>query len=243
MEKNIIKNVLENYPDLLNSDSFNDAHLGGCNVKGDPGTECPKMWKYICQKYNINSVIDIGCGFGFHLKYFKDFLNLEITGIEGSEKVQRLSFFPEKITAHDYTKGESPLKGEFDLCWSIEFVEHVNHEYRRNFLNDFSKCKYIIMTHGQPGQGGHNHVNCQDVNYWINELKNYNIHLNQEETSKIRDLAMEDYNDFRDWQKLNPENRRVRGVACQYNSEITYLEPLVAKNGLFFQNKNFKIEQ
>lgn len=236
---NITENATKKYPDNVNIVTFVDGHLGGCNTKGDPGTECPKMWKYICDKYNIKSVLDVGCGFGFHLKYFKDFLNLKISGIEGSQKVQQLSFFPEDIIAHDYTKGECPLKEEFDLCWSVEFVEHVNHEYRHNFLTNFSKCKYIIMTHGLPNQPGYNHVNCQDSNYWINEFKNYNIHLDEEETLNIRNLAMQDYNDFRIWQKLNPKDRPVRGVSCQYSSEVTHLDPHVAKNGLFFKNKKF----
>jgi len=238
MNIDIQKEASQNYPTCLNDVSFNDGHLGGCNVKGDPGTECPKMWKYICEKYNIKSVLDVGCGFGFHLKYFKDFLNLNIFGIEGSEKVQQISFYPDKIAAHDYTKGPYFLEEKFDLCWSVEFVEHVNHEYIQNFLINFSKCKYLIMTHGLPGQSGHNHVNCQDSDYWINQLVNYGFHLNLEETDNIRKLAMEDYNDFRAWQKLDFNNRPIRGVACQYNYDVTYLEPHVALHGLFFENKN-----
>jgi SAM-dependent methyltransferase len=235
---NIRENAVNTHPECVDIVTFVDGHLGGCNTTGDPGTECPKMWKYVRDKYNIKSVLDVGCGFGFHLKYFKDFLNLKIFGIEGSEKVQKLSFFPESIAAHDYTKGPYFLEEEFDLCWSIEFVEHVNHEYRQNFLSNFAKCKYLIMTHGLPGQSGYNHVNCQDHDYWINELKNYGLYLNEEETNNIRKLAMEDYIDFREWQKLDPNARPIRGVASAHSPDVTYLDPHVAHQGLFFQNKN-----
>lgn len=72
--------------------TFGDNHVGGCNIYGDPATEHPKMWKYLADTLEIKSVIDVGCGFGFHLKYFKEILGLDVLGIEGSSKVVDICF-------------------------------------------------------------------------------------------------------------------------------------------------------
>jgi hypothetical protein len=29
------------------------------------------------------------------------------------------------------------------------------------------KCKYVLMCHAVPGQGGHHHVNERETDYWI----------------------------------------------------------------------------
>jgi len=235
---NLQNKALENNPECVDNVTFKDGHLGGCNLLGDPGTECPKMWRYIVNKYYIKSVLDIGCGFGFHLKYFKDFLNLKIKGVEGSEKVQKLSFYPDDIIAHDYSLGSLKLNENFDLCWSVEFVEHVNAEYRHFFFENFAQCKYLLITHAVPGQGGYHHVNEQTDEYWINELSSYNFVYNPAETKYLRDLALEDFNDFRAWQNEDPLTRSIRGVSCNTNSQIGHLIPHVAEAGLFFINKN-----
>ena len=232
---------IEIYPQNLNYQTFKDDHLGGCNVFGDPGTECPKLWKYVVDKYNIKSVLDVGCGFGFHLKYFKDFLNLKVKGIEGSAKVQKLSFFPDEIVAHDYTTGKLILDETYDFCWSVEFVEHVEGQFAENFISNFKNCKYLIITHATPGQGGHHHVNEQSEEYWVNLLEKHGLIFDKEETDKIKELALEDINDFRIWYKTPKETRQKRGVACEYfpsESNPDELHPHVVHNGLFFKNKN-----
>jgi SAM-dependent methyltransferase len=232
---NTIRESIKKYKheSLLFDQSFNDGHLGGCNVDGDPGTECPKMWKYIVDKYNIKSVLDIGCGFGYHLKYFKDFLGLEVQGVEGSKIARDVSFFPEKILAHDYTTGPSDLTGSFDLCWSVEFVEHVDELGVHNFMKDFDKSKCVIMTHALPGQSGHNHVNCQPFTYWKQIFSEYGFIFDEDETNKIRKIAMEDFNDFRNWQSQTGE-REYRGPAAVANKNVGFLVPHVAENALFF---------
>ena len=59
------------YPDNLHGESFNDGDLGGCNVFGDPATHYPIMWKHLVKKFDIKTVIDIGCGFGYTVDFFK----------------------------------------------------------------------------------------------------------------------------------------------------------------------------
>jgi SAM-dependent methyltransferase len=235
----IKEKALENFKDNVYDQSFNDGDLGGCNVDGDPGSECPMMWKYVVDKYDIKSVLDVGCGFGYHLKYFKDFLNLKVMGIEGSQKVASISLLPNDIKCHDYTTGELLIDSfNFDLCWSVEFVEHVDASYIDNFLCTFTSCKYLIMTHATAGQGGHHHVNEQGSDYWKKELARYNLEYDETETQNIRDLAMKDFNNFREWQSIPKDIRPKRGIASEVNCDVGYLIPHVAEHAMFFKNKN-----
>jgi hypothetical protein len=235
----IKKRVLEKYPNLLFGESFNDDHLGGCNVHGDPGSECPKMWKYLIDKYKIKSVLDIGCGFGFHLKYFKDVLNLEINGIEGSSKVVNLSFFPNEIIPHDYSNGQSPFSKNVDFVWSVEFVEHVGSSFVNNFMKDMAMGKYVLITHAIPGQAGHHHVNCQNLDYWTSIFNEYGFEYDPEETKNIRNLAMVDFNDYKEWLNREISERDFRTFASdEYDSNATKYgnsQAHVAENAIFFK--------
>jgi len=161
-----------------------EGHLGGFTRYGDNGTYYPLMWSYLVDNYNIKTVLDIGCGKGYSSAYFKS-LGCTIRGIDGSLQAQSESLIPTDLIVHDYTSGNSPLHTEqFDLCWSCEFVEHVEESYVNYFLNDFNRCKYIAMTFAGPNQGGYHHVNCQPAEYWIDKIQ----HLGYSYMSKDTEL-------------------------------------------------------
>jgi SAM-dependent methyltransferase len=172
-------------------ESIKEGHLGGCDAGGDTGTYYPIMWKYLINNLNIKSVLDIGCGIGYALDFFKD-EGIKITGIEGSKKAIELSLVKNHIICHDFSKSTIQLNDTFDLCWCCEFVEHVEEIYMENFLNLFKKCKYIAMTFAPKGQGGHHHVNEQDKNYWINKLQSINYRFNESYTNTLRNYATKD---------------------------------------------------
>jgi SAM-dependent methyltransferase len=233
----------EKYKSNITGDSkvtFGDGHVGGCNINGDPATELPKTWKHIVDQLNIKSVIDVGCGFGFHTKYFKEQLGCKVLGIEGSSKVVELSLLPNEIIHHDYTAGPFVPNEVFDLCWTIEFVEHVSEKYVQNFIDTFKQCKYLAMTHGLPGQGGYHHVNCQPAKYWIDILRRNGFSLMADFTESCRSLSYEDLNDYIAWRADPNPNKPYRGPAAQQNDsrKNDNLEPFFAKNGLIFKNEN-----
>ena len=136
--------------------------LGGSCEGGDPATYYPELWNWLVKDRGVQSVIDVGCGEGIAVKYFSS-LGCVVRGIEGI-KQKHLS-----ITEHDYTTGPFKLPAwarPFDLCWSCEFVEHVEEEYVPNFLATFMCAKMVMMTHAWPNQDGYHHVNCQTPDYW-----------------------------------------------------------------------------
>lgn len=221
--------------------TFVDNHVGGCNIYGDPTCECPKTWKHLVNTLGVKSVIDVGCGFGFHTKYFKEILGCDVLGVEGSSKVVDICLLPEDILCHDYTTGPYVPEKVYDLCWCIEFVEHVDEQYVNNFIETFKKCKFLAMSHGLPGQAGYHHVNCQPPEYWINLLKKSGFILMNDLTSTCRQLSDVDCQDYISWRADMSPNKPYRGPSAQANDHRKNdgLIPWFAQNGLVFMNTNF----
>ena len=237
---------LDKYQHLVNPEnkaSFDDGILCGCNIHGDPAHELPKMLEYLITTFDIKSIIDVGCGFGFHSIFFKEAFKVEVLGIEGSQKIVELSLIPDDVVYHDYTTGIYVPEKTYDLGWSIEFVEHVDEQYTHNFLRTFQNCRYVIMTHAIPGQAGHHHVNCQNSQYWINNMNDYGFDLLDDITTRCKELASIDLQDMKDRLQNTSPNKPYRGPSVvnydtadmrHHNNPICYL----INNGLFFRNRN-----
>jgi hypothetical protein len=163
---------------------INNSHLGGYNENGDIYTWMPDIWGYLLLKYNLKSVVDVGCGMGYNLKWFHD-MRIDICGVEGHPDAVRDAVVP-NVILHDFTKGPVDLKRNFDLALSTEFVEHVHSQYEQNWLPVFDLCKYVLMCHAVPGQGGYHHVNEQPSEYWIERVTSRGFTHNQELTDLFR---------------------------------------------------------
>ena len=158
-------------------------HLGGhMNVNHvDEGA-----LKTIHEKFSISSLLDVGCGLG-EMKFLCDEKNISYQGIDGDYTVERKH---DNVIIHDYTKSKSEISNQwgkiYDLGWSTEFLEHVAEKYVDNYMTDFTRCKYVLVTHALPGKKGYHHVNCQISQYWINLFKKYDFAFDKEMTKLIR---------------------------------------------------------
>lgn len=159
-------------------------HLGGNFLELNPSTYCPPVWSYVIQNYNINSVLDVGSGTGYAAKWFSD-NNVKTTAIDGLPfNIQNAVYKTELV---DITKTAFCIN--VDLVHSIELVEHIEEKYLQNLLDTLCCGKYLLMTHGLPGQEGHHHVNCQEKKYWINHMQNRGFKELTEESKKLQKLA------------------------------------------------------
>jgi SAM-dependent methyltransferase len=129
------------------------------------------------------TMLDVGCGPGGMRKIAKA-AKVQWTGIDGDPQVAG----PDIIT-HDFTQGIVPLTGEFDLGWSVEFVEHVDEMYLPNVMAAFRHCKVLCMTYAPPGWPGHHHVNCQPERYWIEQFRAHGFAKDDVLTRKVRDAS------------------------------------------------------
>jgi len=157
-----------------------EAHLGGHDnvTHVDQGA-----LQWACDQWGIKSMIDVGCGPGGQVELATS-MGIDAIGIDGDHTVSR--FDDTKFVIHDYTKGVAPVSGQWDLCWSVEFVEHVYARYTLNFIKNMMQCRWIIMSHAKPGQTGYHHVNCQHSDYWVSELNKYGFRYDARLSSQMR---------------------------------------------------------
>lgn len=164
------------------------AHLGGSYKEGDGNTTMRDVWGYLIVKYELKSMLDIGAGWGHTMKFFADHL-VSAVGVDGDAGCAgEGQQCPGLLITHDYTLGPCSALGDwtFDLAWSAEFLEHVGEQFMPNYMADFKRCKYACVTHAEPGQHGHNHVNCKDGNYWIKAFSSNGFILDFADTSLLR---------------------------------------------------------
>jgi cyclopropane fatty-acyl-phospholipid synthase-like methyltransferase len=157
------------------------GHLGGS--EGETHIDSGAL-KFIMGAAGISSMVDVGCGPGGMVEYARS-IGLRAEGIDGDWTVPRNI----KVHLHDFTTGTVDLKEVFDLCWCVEFVEHVEEQYMMNYIKVFQQCRFVMMTHAFPGQGGHHHVNEQPTEYWIDRMTKAGFIFEPQMTDQIRKVS------------------------------------------------------
>ncbi len=155
-----------------------NGHLGGHErvTQFDEGA-----FEYLTARWPIRSMIDIGCG-PPGMVYYARARGLCAIGVDGDPLIARDS---PAVIEHDYA--HKPLyAGEFDLGWSVEFVEHVEERYVPNFMATLRGCRYVFLTAAVPGQPGYHHVNCRPSEYWIELFRQAGFVWDAEATAGVR---------------------------------------------------------
>lgn len=165
-----------------------EGHLGGFMYEGDPATDYPHLYEYVVRDLNIASVLDVGCGRGFALKRFQD-LGCKVLGIDGSPTAIKESVIPDRVRQIDFVQSLVQPEKKYDLIFSVEFVEHVEEQYMKNYLPCFDSGKYIIMTFAGPNQPGHHHVNCQPKEYWVKTFEDRGFKFDEKYTNVLKEKA------------------------------------------------------
>ncbi len=178
---------LSSYSDAADSRPLQaNEHLGGAFLEvPDPHTHVPDVWEHLIELYGIQSVLDIGAGAGWSTKWFVE-KGIYTLGIEGWKEALAKSRCRSNVVEHDYTRGSFVPACRFDLAWCAEFVEHVEERFIPNYMASFQCCKYVCLTHAEPGQLGYHHVNCQTTDYWVKKMKQYGFELDPQETFYLR---------------------------------------------------------
>jgi cyclopropane fatty-acyl-phospholipid synthase-like methyltransferase len=157
------------------------GHLGGhCGVTNIDTTILP----YLQGRYDISSMLDVGCGLGGMQKIAND-LGIEWAGIEGDFTLKENG----SVIVHDFTTGPVAIDGMFDLVWSVEFLEHVEEKYICNYMPVFARARFAIVTAAKPGLYGHHHVNCKDQDYWVRVFDSFGFRYDGIETDKIKNIS------------------------------------------------------
>jgi hypothetical protein len=102
-------------------------HLGGFTDIDTAGIS-PRAWKWMVQRLNIQSVLDVGCGRGISTSWFY-FHGLSVLCVEGSHDARQQTMLPDpeaQMIEHDFSRGPWWPGSTYDAVWCIEFLEHVS---------------------------------------------------------------------------------------------------------------------
>jgi SAM-dependent methyltransferase len=170
-------------------DLIDGGHLGGNAWGGDPFTFEPRLWRHLVDRFQIRTVLDVGCGQGHAMLEFSR-LGCWCVGVDGWGPNARFLTMP--IITHDLTA--NPLRvSNIDLVWSCEVAEHIEKEYVDNFVATLACGRYIAMTFCPPGGKGHHHVNCQPEEYWIDLVVGAGYRYMRKAVLAAREAATHEY--------------------------------------------------
>lgn len=156
--------------------------LGGYIEGGDEATHFPELYEWLVHDYGVRSMIDVGCGEGWAMRYFRR-MGCTVRGFDG------IAQDDPDIVEHDFTKRSAEMGMPFDLAWCCEFVEHIEQQFIPNFMALLACADLVLMTHAEPGQAGHHHVNCQPADYWIAQFAAIGYDHNEHLTTQTRVIS------------------------------------------------------
>ena len=102
-------------------------HLGGWTDIDTQGIS-PRAWKWMVNRLNIQSVLDVGCGRGISTTWFL-LHGLRVRCVEGSHDAKENTMLPDpdtQMVEHDFSRGPWWPKQTYDAVWCVEFLEHVS---------------------------------------------------------------------------------------------------------------------
>lgn len=138
---------------------------------------------YIIKNYDINTMLDIGCGPGGMVKLAQD-KGIEAIGIDGDYTIERDVF----CILHDFTEGVRIHNRIYDLGWSVEFLEHIPEKFIPNVMPSFQACKRIFVTFSNDPKPK-SHFNPQEFPYWLKKFTEYGFTYDVVMSKMLREVS------------------------------------------------------
>lgn len=122
---------------------------------------------FLLEQFNLESVVDLGCGLGTWLSCFIANGVSDVVGYDGDYVPQDYLQIPaEYFHAADLT-GEIDFTGRYSLAMSLEVAEHIAPEKAGDFVRKLtSLSELVLFSSAFPYQGGTGHVNENYPEYW-----------------------------------------------------------------------------
>lgn len=124
-------------------------------------------FNYLAEKYDLQAVLDVGCGVGAYLTLFKNLGVKAVFGVDGIPSSATMLDESEYRTV-DLTQSLS-LGRKFDVVMCLEVVEHLPPESADTILESLSRHAggLIVFSAAEPNQPGHGHINCLPIERWL----------------------------------------------------------------------------
>jgi cyclopropane fatty-acyl-phospholipid synthase-like methyltransferase len=146
----------------------------------------PAMAATIERIFKPNSIIDVGCGAGTLLLQLKR-NGFEVKGLEYSDAgIARCREKGVQVEKFDL-ETQAPIQGSYDVTVSFEVAEHLPGSLADNYVRVISQFSpVVIMSAATVGQGGHDHVNEQPHEYWIEKMQRRGFDYDRQTSYQVR---------------------------------------------------------
>jgi len=122
---------------------------------------------FLIESFRPQSVVDVGCGIGTFLSIFQKNGVQDMIGIDGAWVNRKQLLIDESIFIEKDLRKELKCNRQFDLVLCLEVAEHLQEKAADIFVKSLvSLGKRIIFSAAVTNQGGQNHINEQDFDYW-----------------------------------------------------------------------------
>ncbi len=170
---------------------YNDTFFNIADTKYTLGTTPAIVARVIDHLYHPKSVVDIGCGCGFYLHALEK-RGIDVCGIDGSSAARRnLVIHPDTFLLRDVTKVFS-LPRRYDCALCFEVAEHIPTDKSEVLVDNIvSLSDTVFFTAAPKGQGGHDHINEQEPQFWVRLFEQKRYQFLEEETQEIKKMLTE----------------------------------------------------
>lgn len=130
-------------------------------------TSARRLLPVVRQLFPVQTVLDIGCGQGAWLAVWRELGVDDVTGVDGSYvDTDKLLIPRERFIARDLAAGFD-LGRQFTLVQCLEVAEHLPEDSADRFVASLVRHgNLVLFSAACKGQGGENHLNEQDYDYW-----------------------------------------------------------------------------
>lgn len=152
----------------------------------------PPSVKVLYDHFRPDSVIDVGCANGLHLKAFKELGVSRLFGIEGT--IYWVTFI-EKYFGDQYVildlRYPFPHIGKFDLVICFEVLEHLEKRYSTQAVQNLCNLGSTLCISACPIKGGFHHFNPQPKEYWIEKFEKEHFTYCENEVNELQSKFQE----------------------------------------------------
>lgn len=155
-----------------------------------------RVAKMLYDRFQPNSVIDLGCATGVYLETFHE-RSVTIHGVDGNKKAIENAVIPQGyLEQYDLRDPYNPDQS-YDLVICFEVAEHLPEEYADTLVDSIvTSGDTVAFTAAPPGQPGKHHVNLQPRDYWIRKFEQRGFEYEKEAVSSLRTAIDVEYVDW-----------------------------------------------
>lgn len=139
--------------------------------------------------FDPESVIDVGCSNGIHLKAFRDLGVKRLFGIEGTKH-----WIPyiENNFGNDYLIADlrKPIKldTKYDLVTSFEVLEHLEEESAIQAAKNLISFGNALCISANSSKRGLKHINAKPMEYWIDIFESLGVSYCKDDVDQLHSL-------------------------------------------------------